>query len=353
MSSWGRFGPRLTGILEDLKRHRELLESHATARDISEAQKMREDVRSWREDYLEGLKQAEQERSAKDFLAITSTLSINERDQLSIFHEISSEGEKYPGTCDWVTLNATVRPWLRQTPDTPMLWLQGFPGTGKSIISARLVAFLRAAKLHVIHHFCTYLYDSSTQLDQILRSILLQLLRIDSELIAHVYHMFVQQRKQPTILSLENLLISLLESMSKELDSAGYLWIVLDGIDECHQDSQSRLLSLMKKITTKFSSWDHITVKVLISSRTSDALSRSLRCCQRLSLADEATSLNDAIRAYSVQRLGGVQDRLAQVGVTDSDIDELAVAVATRAAGKPSIMIALRQTSTRLTIQCL
>ncbi|KAL8366864.1 hypothetical protein RB595_005026 [Gaeumannomyces hyphopodioides] len=333
MSSWGRFGHRLSGILEDLRRHRELLESNAKAHDIFEARRMREDMRTWREEHLESLKQAEQERSAKDFLSITSALNIDEQDRLSIFHEVSSEGEKYPGTCAWVTSHPLIKSWLRRTPETPMLWLKGPPGWGKSIISARLVAFLRAANIPVIHHFCTYLFASSTKLDQILRSILLQLLRIDSEMVSHVYHLFVQQKKQPSISALEQLLLSLLEGMTKDAENAGHIWIILDGVDECAQEKMSTLLSLMKRITSKSSTWENVTVKVLISSHASYALTTGLRHCRSLSLGDETSSLHDAIHAYSTQRLGVVHTRLAQIGVTDADIAELADAVAARADG--------------------
>jgi NB-ARC domain len=199
-----------------MKRHETLVDQEASARNIAEAQRMRRDIRTWREESLEQVSRLEEEHAAKQYQSIMSWLKMDESDQLAIFDSISAEGSKYPGTCGWTLKNPKVSAWLQCKPDTPILWLVGTPGFGKSVIATQLVNFIKGAKQFVIHHFCTYSYASSTMYEQILRSLLLQLLRKDGELVAHVYEECVLGKKSPTVSSLEQLLQTLFVSMSNE-----------------------------------------------------------------------------------------------------------------------------------------
>lgn len=101
MTSWGRFQRRFGDILEDLKRHEALVDKEASARDIAEAEKMRQDLRTWKEEQLEQVTRTEEEQTAKQYQAIMAWLRMDDSDQLAIFDAISAEGTKYPGTCEW------------------------------------------------------------------------------------------------------------------------------------------------------------------------------------------------------------------------------------------------------------
>ncbi|KAF7553588.1 hypothetical protein G7Z17_g3478 [Cylindrodendrum hubeiense] len=171
----------------------------------SEAQKMRQEIRTWREESRTQVHKFEEEQTARQHESIASWLNVNESDQLAIFDSISAEGAEYPGTCEWILRNPKVRSWCQQKPDTAILWLQGTPGSGKSVLSAQLVNFMNAARSFVIRHFCTYLYATSTTYEQILKSMLIQLLRKDDDLVAHVYQQCVIGKKSPSPGVLEQL----------------------------------------------------------------------------------------------------------------------------------------------------
>ncbi|KAH7162298.1 hypothetical protein B0J13DRAFT_614956 [Dactylonectria estremocensis] len=52
LTTWGRFQRRFGNILEDLEYHGHLINTEANAYNISEEQKMRQDIRAWREESL-------------------------------------------------------------------------------------------------------------------------------------------------------------------------------------------------------------------------------------------------------------------------------------------------------------
>ncbi|EAQ87140.1 hypothetical protein CHGG_03759 [Chaetomium globosum CBS 148.51] len=162
LTSWGRFQRRFDNILEDMERHEALIDLEANARDIGEGRQLRQDIRLWREESLAKTRRLDEEHAAKQYKAIMSWLKADESDQLAIFESISAEGSKYPGTCGWALKTPKVTSWLQKRRETPMLWLQGSPGTGKSVMSVQLINYMKAAKMFVIHHFCTYSYPAST-----------------------------------------------------------------------------------------------------------------------------------------------------------------------------------------------
>ena len=171
--------------------------------------------------------------------------------------------------------------------------------------------------------------------DQILRSLLLQLLRKDGELVTHVYEECVLGKKSPTASALEQLLQTLFTSISNEPCQTEYIWVILDGLDECEADKQARVVSLMNQIISKPSLSGSTICKVLISSRASPVLSNRLRKKQTISLTDEKDCLERAIRQYASQRLQSLYQKLRQLHVEPSEIEEIERRIAKKADGEP------------------
>lgn len=326
LTSWGRFERKFNNILEDLKQHGSLIDQEANARNIAEARKMREENQS-------RLEREETERSAKQFETIASWLKVNESDQLATFDSICFEVAGYEGTCGWILQNPKVISWLQNKPDTPALWLQGSAGTGKSVLCTQLVNFMKASSLFVVYHFCTYRYASSTAYEEILKSLILQLIRKDSDLVAYVYETYVLEKKSPTTTALEQLFHSLLANMSNEPSQAEYAWIIIDGLDECEPDKQTRLIRLINQATSKPSLPGTTVCKVLISSRSPPNALQSLRRKQTISLTEEKTCLQGAIGKYVRERLRLLDTRLRQLDIGQVEAEEIRAVVVAKADG--------------------
>jgi hypothetical protein len=357
-----------------MKRHEALIDLEANARDISEATKMRQELRAWKEDSLDNIHNQESQQSAKEFRTVTSWLQVAETDQISIFestyvnipwhffslnppasscvemrcpmnHDFethirrlkcvrSCQGDKHPGTCTWIHQNKEIRDWLQDGPNTPILWLSGNAGFGKSVIATQVINFIKIARKTVFHHFCTYTSAASSNYDQVLKSLLLQVLREDEEWTSQVYNDFIIKRKAVTISVLEQLLRTVLTSSLETLNGAKYIWIILDGVDELSENMQLRLLSLVKHISGRGFSTGSICCKFLLSCRSSRTIAHGLRKKARVSLTDQKPQLTKAITEYSRQRLQLIGDRFQQLGMEQHDMDSIGRTIADKADGE-------------------
>ncbi|OBR07060.1 NACHT domain-containing protein [Colletotrichum higginsianum IMI 349063] len=333
VTSWGRLQRRFDNILGDMEKHGDLIDKDTNALNIVESRQMRQDIRQWREESLENLSNQEAEQSAKQYQSITSWLKYDESDQLAIFDSISAEARKYPGTCSWFIQSSRVRAWLQRKADTPSLWLQGIPGSGKSFICAELINFMKADKRFVLYHFCSDSYASSTMYEQILRSLLLQLVQKNSDSVAHVYDKYILGKRAPTVPALEHLLQDLIKVNCGEPGQTEYIWVVLDGLGECQPGKQARVATLMKSITSSSSSSASggTICKALISCQASIAISTHLRNDQKLSLTNEKVNMEKAIRKYASHRLQSLCRRFTQLGLTRDEIEDIECSIAKKA----------------------
>ncbi|KAH8890574.1 hypothetical protein GQ53DRAFT_794643 [Thozetella sp. PMI_491] len=333
LTSWGRFQRRFDGIIEDMKRHENLIDLEANARNIAESRKAHQDIRTWREEQLEIVSRFEEEQAANQYQSIMSWLKIDESDQLAIFDLAAAEGLKHPGTCSWILKHPKMTTWLQRKQDLPFLRLEGSAGCGKSVLSSQLVNFIKTTSF-VMHHFCSYAHASSTKYEDILKSLLLQLLRRDGDLCAHVYKRCILEKQAATRSALDQLLRTAFASMSNDPSKPEYIWIVFDGLEQCTNDTQARVMSLMEQISsTKSSSTGETICKVLVSSRSMPAFSSRSRKRQVVSLADEKEHLHAAIGLYSSQRLHSLLQKLSQLSIGPGDLEEIARGITTKADG--------------------
>jgi dephospho-CoA kinase len=315
-----------------MKRHENLIDLQANASNIAEAREMREEIKVWKENSLTHIQQQNEKESAKQYESIIAWFKYDESDQLGILDTISSESSKFSGTCSWALKNPKIKSWLQPSPDTSLLWLQGKPGSGKSVLTSEITKFMRASTQFVIRHFCSQRYTSSTLYHQILRSLLLQLLRSNDELVSHVYKDYVLGRKPPTVQALEKLVLALLKVASSEPRQIKYVWIVIDGLNECEPRQQTSMMSFLNQLTGKPASGGDTVCKILISSRHSATIAKRLRIDQVISLSDER-SVKLTIMQYVSQRLQLLHNKLRQLELDQKEIEGLARVITNKADG--------------------
>lgn len=335
ITTWGRFQRRFDNIIEDMKRHESLIDQDANARNIAEAQRMRDDVRAWREESLLKLKQHEEEEASRQFYSVMSWLKADESEQLGIFESLLRQGNKYPGTCDWAIKNKKISSFLQPKPTNPVLWLQGAPGVGKSVLSAHLVNFARSPGWPIFYHFCSHSHVSSTTYENILRTLLLHLLRKDSDLVANVYKESVMGKQPPSTQALERLFQTLLMNASNQSQQKEHIWIVIDGLNECDNQGQTSVVNLVNLVTSNSAS-SSTACKILISSRPSGILQTRLRKKQIISFAEEKQSLRLAIQRYISQSLQAMNGKFRQLNMVQSEIEDIEHCITEKSDGKLS-----------------
>ncbi|KAI0814684.1 hypothetical protein GGR55DRAFT_686923 [Xylaria sp. FL0064] len=307
ITSWGRFQRRFDHTLENMRRHESLIDNEANARNILEAQKMRQEIREWRKHDLERIERLEKDEAGKQYHSITSWLKVNDSEQQLMYDALHSEGQSHPGTCTWAQKNKKVQLFLQRKPVNQVLWLQGVPGSGKSVLTTELVAFAESAGYYTLRFLCSSSHRSNTY-DRILKSLFLQLLRKDSELIANVYKENVLGKPPPSSTTVGKLFHKILMNMPSSGCQDDYIWVFIDVVN---------LVSLIISNATRSK---RIICKIFISSRASEIISRQLRSKETLSLTEEKSSLSQAIKQYTSQRLQSLDAKLDELGMTATEI---------------------------------
>jgi hypothetical protein len=341
-TSLGRFQSRFEDLISSLKAHEDLLDRTANAINIVEARDAREQLNQRRQEQLEAREHEETLKASQQYHDIVAWLKVDQTDQNLILDCIAEEALRFPGGCDWILKVDHMKTWMRDKPDTPFIWLQGKPGSGKSVLAAEIIGFLRAANQSlVVSHFCTYSYASSTRYDLILRSLLLQLIRENGDLIAYVYKLKETEfaKRSVTSQALEKLIRVIAETGSKGPAETKYIHIVLDGLDECEEEKQGRLITLLEQLTCAIGSLNPVVCKVLLLSRHSGYLISRFRKKITISLTEpkQAVHLEKAIQTYAGHKFGSLRHRLLQMGVGNADIRDMAATIAQKADGDSRI----------------
>ncbi|KAK2728230.1 NACHTdomain protein [Colletotrichum kahawae] len=336
LTSSGRFQRRFESILDNMERHGSLIDQEASARNIAEAREMRHDLRSWREETLDNLSRQEDIQFEKQYQSILSWLKKDQSDQLAISDTIMAEISKYPDVYICIRDCAKVKAWLQRNTAASLLWVQGIPGCGKTFIAAQLIRYLRIAKMPFLYNFCSYSYATSLAYDQIIRSLISQVVMGDNDLVAFVCNDYVFGNKLPTLHVLEELLENLLMASSSEPRQTEYKWVILDGLDECSPEQQCQMLRFTKRMIAKLSSSSssgNTVCKFLIASQFSPEISRRIRKEHTLSLSTERSLIDKAIQQYVKQRLQPLYQKFRSLELSEQQFQNMAETVVKKADG--------------------
>jgi hypothetical protein len=334
MTSWGRFQRRFDSIIDDLKAHESLVDKTANAVGLSESRGMREELATLRGEVLERVAKEEEERAAAQFVAIVGWLKMDDSDQAKLFESVMTEPQKYAETCDWIFGQEKIVTWMRCSQESAFLVLHGHPGTGKTVLAAKIATFLKpSGKSLVVSHICTYSQTLSTEYDQVLRSILLQLVRSDTDLIAYIYQEFILKKKSITPQAIERLVLETISAISNNPAEMKYVHIILDGLDECDKEKQVKIVTLLERMVSAAFASTSAVCKVLVTSSMPASVAKKLKQKHIVSLSTEKVALGKSIALYAAQRLGQFRTRWHQMGITDGELKNLEMQLARKADG--------------------
>ncbi|PHH86849.1 hypothetical protein CDD83_9674 [Cordyceps sp. RAO-2017] len=295
MTSWGRFQRRFDGIIDDLKAHEDLVDKTANAVGHAESQKLRDNVEALRQESLGKVAKEEEERTAMQYLAIVGWLKMDDSEQLKVLDSVLAEAQKYP---------------------------------------AQIATFLRSCgQSLVVCHVCSYSQAASTEYDQILRSVLLQLVRSSTDLVAYIFDEFILRKKAVTAQAIERLILTLIGAVSDNPRQTQYVHVVLDGLDECDKEKQLKIVNLLERMISAAVTSTSTVCKVLVTSHMPQTLVKKLKQKQSVSLAREKVGLEKAITTYAAKRLSMLRSRWFQMGIKDTEIKALELRLAKKADG--------------------
>jgi hypothetical protein len=123
---WKSFHAQFNGILENLTRHRNLVDTEALSIEITEAKISRAQMQH-------SIDLKAKERQNTQLRDVINWLAVEDHVQDDTLDRFLRRRE--PGTCDWILANHRLASWLEDNGDEPILWLRGIPGAGKLSLS--------------------------------------------------------------------------------------------------------------------------------------------------------------------------------------------------------------------------
>jgi len=197
--------------------------------------------------------------------------------------------QRQPGTGQWLLDSEEYQMWLQTTKRT--LFCPGIPGAGKTMLTAitiddLITRFQRDPDIAVAYIYCNFRRRDEQKADDLLASLLKQLIQMRSALpegVKALYDRHSDQRTRPSLDEISGTLQSVSAMYSR-------VFIVIDALDECQTSNncRARLLTELLKVQT----WS--TANIFLTSRSIPEIAEIFE--RRISL--EIRASEEDVRRY-------------------------------------------------------
>ena len=213
--------------------------------------------------------------------------------------------QRHPETGLWLRDHHIYKKWLDR--EGPPLWINGIPGSGKTILSSLIIEDLTKRYAGIPGStLCFYYFSFSNQLERnvqsFLRSILSQLAsqsHIAYHIIREAYEKAQQRNHNPATAGSRGFIETeeLLSILEKCTESLTEVCLVVDALDEC-QD-RPLLVSSIEQILE----WKPIRTNLLCVSRNERDIERCLEQASALQICLDSQLLYEDIHVHVKDRL--------------------------------------------------
>ncbi|GAB1206089.1 hypothetical protein APSETT445_004770 [Aspergillus pseudonomiae] len=223
--------------------------------------------------------------------------------------EFETEGSEYQkhlsahasGTGDWLFHTDQYRTWHDANINT--LWLQGIPGSGKSVMAAKLIRTFKEEGIPVLFFFARRIIKTNSEPRQLVQDCLYQLLG----------HSVLLQARLKVLLALHPTVDSvpfheLWNLFLFGIDTVPKVYVILDALDELAIENDGFLQSLQK-----LGQRSPESTKLIITSRPEAHLQTALKCSFQNRIRLTGAMIDQDIATYIAHRLGNQQDNSAVV----------------------------------------
>ncbi|KAI4595118.1 hypothetical protein KJ359_007093 [Pestalotiopsis sp. 9143b] len=225
----------------------------------------------------------------------------------------------------WIASEPTLKAWSDpSSTQSSFLFLSGIPGAGKTTLTSGIVNHLlnlqkkeelRGNKIMVAYFYFKHTHEDKRTLHKMVRSVLSQLIDQDSSLLDHVYKELCGTSR----ISLDQAK----EMAQLAIRSTRLCFLVVDGLDECVKDENSRtteaekVINWLMELTTPAPGAQNSDIRVLVSSQRDGVIEEKLREHPTLQLESLQPHDND------IERFVRIQARVISEVFPDSEaIDE-------------------------------
>ncbi|KAL2816638.1 hypothetical protein BDW59DRAFT_136665 [Aspergillus cavernicola] len=235
---------------------------------------------------------------------------------------IALKGRRVDGTCEWLIRHPSYQEWLEGT-DPPLLWISGGPGKGKTMLAIYITEELQpvvdSAQGVLLYYFCSNRDKNRNTAVTIMRGVIHQWLSIHPHLAQHIQNYFDGSETTKYTISSFICLWKLFLILLHQSGSCQVV-CVLDGLDECEEESLKQLLDVLGEYFLE-SEKPRACLKVILLSRPQPGpLESKLRRFRRIKLDDSDMEVGKDVEKYILAKVAELasektlsEDRLLQV----------------------------------------
>ena len=158
-----------------------------------------------------------------------------------------------------------------------------------------------------------------------LRSLVGQLINQNKSLIGLIYDQFLMQGLSPSQKVLKSLIVDLLSGIISTR-------LILDGLDECTDDEQKDILSVLRFLIENIP--DTVCVKIAVFSRDIISIKKALRSPPTISLKDEAAAVDCSIKILVQHELNDIRTELIDSYIAEDVFTAVEQNIVAKADGK-------------------
>ncbi|KAF2135816.1 uncharacterized protein K452DRAFT_209080, partial [Aplosporella prunicola CBS 121167] len=210
--------------------------------------------------------------------------------------------KRWPGTGTWLLESEDFQAWF-SSQSTSLLWCNGPPGAGKSVLSSIVVDKVRKRRTEsstdtasVGLAFAYFRYDKvdsqrpENVIAALTRKLASQLEKLPEDVVG-LYETCYQNAQIP---SLEQYSESFFSIAGQFLET----FVVIDALDECNDKSRYFIFAFMEEVTQRLP-----TAKIFLTSRPEDSIRETLNTFQVPTTAIKAAGSKTDIATYAREKL--------------------------------------------------
>lgn len=255
-SFWPKVTDKISIIMQRMTTHRALMLEKVTIANITQ------DIADRERAYKEYEKQHEFQ-DLQNYRLLRGELSPSLYDDE--LQQFAGSGPAKSGT--WLFENGDFKKWADVNNKTRLcLWLQGIPGAGKTVLTAKTIRYLQSQGQTLLFAFLSYRDERKSKPVKIFQSLVFQLLEEQSMLHPLLHDIYLTNYRK--LISNPDFVGDLL---GKLLQTSGPTIIVIDGVDEAAESDKSYLVRSLLRVTKSGPN-----VKLFVSSRMDSAISKEL-----------------------------------------------------------------------------